>query len=77
MIPSAFIRKAPRYSQYSQHAQVWAVLTGLVKGKRAKSLMKKSLALDDIYMCSYSMQFYLLRALEITNMYDRSEVYMG
>ena len=66
-------KEGPKVSQYSQHTQVWAVLTGLVKGKRAKSVMKKSLALDDIYMCSNSMQFYLLRALEKTNMYDRSE----
>ena len=67
-------KEGPKVTQYSQHAQIWAVLTGLVKGKRAKSVMKKSLALDDIYMCSYSMQFYLMRALEITNMYDRNEV---
>ncbi|HHU49666.1 MAG: alpha-L-rhamnosidase C-terminal domain-containing protein [Caldicoprobacterales bacterium] len=67
-------KEGPKHSRFSQHDQVWAVLTGLVKGKRAKSLMKKSLALDDIDKCSYSMQFYLLRALEMTNMYDRSEV---
>jgi len=67
-------REGPKEARYSQHDQAWAVLTGLVRGKRAKSLMKKSLALDDIDMCSYSMQFYLMRALEMTGMYDRSEV---
>ncbi|NLU36104.1 MAG: family 78 glycoside hydrolase catalytic domain [Clostridiales bacterium] len=67
-------KEGPKVSRYSQHDQVWAVLTGLVKGKRAKSLMRKSFALDDIDKCSRSMQFYLLRALERTNMYDRSEV---
>lgn len=71
---NGLFKEGPKNSRFSQHDQVWAVLTGLVKGKRAKSVMKKSLALDDIDMCSYSMQFYLMRALEMTNMYDRSEV---
>ena len=66
-------KDGPKISEFSQHTQIWAVLTGLVKGKRAKSIMKKSLALDDIYICSYSMRFYLLRALEMTNLYERSE----
>ena len=34
----------------------------------------KALALDDIDICSYSMRFYLMRALEMVGMYDRSEV---
>ncbi|MDD2503344.1 MAG: family 78 glycoside hydrolase catalytic domain [Clostridia bacterium] len=67
-------REGPRFAKFSQHDQVWAVLTGLVKGKRGKSVMKKSLALDDIDICSYSMRFYLMRALEMVGMYDRSEV---
>jgi alpha-L-rhamnosidase len=66
-------KEGPKVNEFSQHSQVWAVLTGLVKGKRAKSILKKSLALDDIFICSYSMKFYLLRALEMVNMYDRSE----
>lgn len=70
---NGLFKEGPKVSRFSQHDQVWAVLTGLVKGKRAKSVMKKSLALDDIDMCSHTMQFYLMRALEETNMYDRSE----
>ena len=66
-------KEGPGIPEFSQHTQIWAVLTGLVKGKRAKSMMKKSLALEDIYVCSYSMRFYLFRALEMTNLYDRSE----
>ncbi len=66
-------REGPKFARFSQHDQVWAVLTGLVKGKRGKSVMKKSMALDDIDLCSYSMRFYLMRALEMTGMYDRSE----
>ena len=66
-------KEGPKVSEFSQHTQVWAVLSGLVRGKRAKSMMMKCLALDDIYICSYSMRFYLLRALEKTDLYDRSE----
>ncbi len=71
---NGLFREGPKFDRFSQHDQVWAVLTGLVKGKRGKSVMKKSLALDDIDICSYSMKFYLMRALEMTGMYDRSEV---
>ncbi len=71
---NGLFRSGPEYNRFSQHDQIWAVLTNLVKGKRAKSVMKKSLALEDIDICSYSMRFYLLRALEMTDMYERSEV---
>jgi alpha-L-rhamnosidase len=70
---NGLFREGPKFARFSQHDQVWAVLTGLVKGKRGKSVMKKSMALDDIDICSYSMKFYLMRALEMIGMYDRSE----
>ena len=71
---NGLFKEGPKFQEFSQHAQVWAVLTGLAKGKRAKSILKKSLALDNISICSYAMKFYFLRALEMSNLYDRSEV---
>ena len=71
---NGLFKEGPRFYRFSQHVQVWAVLTGLVKGKRAKSVMKKSLSINDIDLCSYSMRFYLMRALEMSDMYDWSEV---
>lgn len=66
-------KEGPNRSEFSQHAQIWAVLTRLAEGKRAKSILKKCFAVDDIYECSYSMRFYLLRALEIAGLYSWSE----
>jgi len=66
-------KEGPDLEEFSQHAQVWAVLTGIAQGNRAKSILKKALALDNIAQCSYVMRFYLLRALEKVGLYDRSE----
>ncbi|HPT78229.1 MAG TPA: family 78 glycoside hydrolase catalytic domain [Candidatus Atribacteria bacterium] len=65
-------KEGPGISEFSQHTQAFAVLTGLVKGKRAKSILKKCFAVDNIYTCSYAMRFYLLRALEAAGLYERS-----
>ena len=62
--------EGPGFVEYSQHAQVFAVLTGMARGKRAKSILKKAMALEDIAQCSYAMKFYLFRALETAGLYD-------
>ncbi len=70
---SGLYTEGPDFIEYSQHAQVWAVLTGMARGKKAKSILKKALALEDISRCSYVMKFYLFRALETAGLYDHTE----
>ena len=36
-------REGPSYRQFSQHAQSWAVLNGLLKGEKARAVM------EDVY----------------------------
>ena len=66
-------REAPGFNEYSQHSQIFAVLTGLVKGEEAAALMEKVLSDKSLVQCSFVQRFYLFRALEMTGMYDRTE----
>lgn len=65
-------REGPAIEQYSQHAQIWAVLTGLCEEQRARSVMLKALDEPDVLKCSFSMAFFLFRALEKSGLYSRT-----
>lgn len=66
-------REGPYFEQYSQHAQLWAVLTGLCDGEKAQRVMTGALEHPDVLKCSFSMSFFLFRALEKAGMYHRTE----
>lgn len=55
---------------YSQHTTIMAVLSELVTGDDAKNLMERTLNDETIIKCSYSMNYFLFRALEKTNLYN-------
>ncbi len=59
--------------EYSQHTQVFAVLTGLAAGEKARSIMDKALTAPDMVPCSFMQRYYLFRALEKAGMYERTE----
>lgn len=65
-------REGESFEQFSQHTQVWAVLTGLAKGDKAHRIMTHALHGTDVVKCSFVMQFYLFRALEKAGMYRRT-----
>jgi hypothetical protein len=67
-----FYLDGPKVFEYSQHAQIWSVLCGAVKGDVAKELMIRMLEID-MPKVSYSMAFYLFRALEMVGLYDETE----
>ncbi|KAH8897586.1 Six-hairpin glycosidase [Thozetella sp. PMI_491] len=53
---------------YSQHSQVWAVLSGAVSGSEAQTLLRKSIQRaksSQLVQESVSMSFYTMRALSI------------
>lgn len=70
---SQLYREGPECEQYSQHAQIWAVLTGLANGEQGRQLVRRMLDRKDLLRCSYAMTFYLFRALETTGLYKESE----
>lgn len=65
-------REGPDFLEYSQHAQVWAVLSGLAKEK-SKKIMAALLSDDTLIPCSFVMQYYVFRALEEAGMYKDTE----
>jgi len=56
---------------YSQHTTVWAILSGAVKGNEAKELMERTMNDSAVSKCSFSMRYYLLRALESSDLYEK------
>ncbi|MCL2810802.1 MAG: hypothetical protein FWD25_02820 [Clostridia bacterium] len=68
-------REGPGVDEFTQHAQVLAVLTGLATGEKAKALMQKALEQPDLRQCSFPWMFYFLRALEQAGMYERSLIF--
>ena len=64
---------APGFHEYTQHAQMYAVLTGCIDRVNGKALMEKTLDDPSLIQCTFVQRFYLFRALEMTGLYDRTE----
>ncbi len=62
-------REGPACSQFTQHAQAWAVLNGLVKGEAAKALLTSAIEEETCLKCSFSTAYEWFRALEKAEMY--------
>jgi alpha-L-rhamnosidase len=62
----------PGVHEYSQHAQVFAVLCGAVTGPTAEKLMERTIHDTSLTPCSYAMKFYLFRAAEKAGLYAES-----
>ena len=61
----------PGVFQYSQHTQVFAVLTGMLDPKQGKTVLLQTMREPEKYaQCSVAFMFYLFRALEKTGAYD-------
>jgi len=66
-------REGPVFDrEYTQHAQLWAVLAGAVTGADARALMERTLAAPDLILCTFPSQFYLFRALETAGLYEKT-----
>lgn len=68
----------PGIEEYSQHTQVFAVLTGTTEGEQGKRALLKTIEKREDYpQCSVAMAFYLFRAMEMTGLYEYSKEYWG
>ncbi len=63
-------RDGPTVEAYSQHVQVWSILSGLQQGEDGQRLMRRTMARSDLAAASYSMSYFLFRALEEAGAYD-------
>lgn len=63
-------RNSPKGEGFSQHAQIWAVLSGAIQGEEAVALMRRTLADETLPKVSLPAVYELFRALERTGLYD-------
>jgi len=61
----------PRKEEYSQHANVMAILDGVFVGPTAEKVMQKVLQENDLIQTTYYYRFYLFQALQKTGMEDQ------
>ena len=68
----------PGIEEYSQHVQVFAVLTGTLDHEEGKKVLLETIENKETYpQCSVAMAFYLYRALEETGLYEYTQEYWG
>ena len=64
----------PGVSQYSQHCQVFAILTDTIPAEEGRKFLLASLQDTVIYAsCTVAMAFYLFRALEKAGIYEETQ----
>lgn len=64
----------PGHSVYSQHCQVFAILTETVSLEEGKKYLLETLVNKAAYaQCSVAMMYYLFRALEKCNLYEQTQ----
>lgn len=75
---NGMLTDGPGIEEYSQHAQVFGVLTGTIERETGKKALLETIERKSDYpQCSVAMAFYLFRALEITGLYEYSKEYWG
>ncbi len=62
-------RDGSETAEFSEHVIIWAVLSDMVSGSDAKEMMKRIFD-KDIYKSTFSMNYYLFRALEKSDCYE-------
>jgi alpha-L-rhamnosidase len=61
----------PASKEYSQHSQVFAVLSESVTGASARDLMVRIMYDSSLAQCSSALQFYVFRAVEKVSLYNK------
>lgn len=66
----------PGIEEYSQHVQVFAILTRTISVEQGREALLRTIENKADYpQCSVAMSFYLFRALEITKLYEYTREY--
>lgn len=66
-------REGPVFEQYSQHAQSWAVLNGMLEDEQAVQALLHAMEDEDVLPCSFSTSFEWFRALEMAGLYEKTQ----
>ncbi len=71
---SGMLRDGPETEEYSQHCQVFGVLTGTLHPQEGKGFLRETLIHKEKFaQCSVAMMFYLFRALELCGLYGETD----
>lgn len=70
---NGLLQDGPGIEEYSQHCQVFAVLSDTVEGGEARRLMELALRDESLAKCSVAMAYYLFRAVEKVGLYAETE----
>ena len=63
-------RNVPSRREFSQHTTLWAILSGAVRGEDAGKLLDRTFdGHERVELCTFSMNHYLFRALELADRY--------
>jgi len=65
---SGLIAETPGKEIFSQHTNIWAILTNTIPEDQQQKLMEKILDNEDLIQCTIYFKFYLFRALQKTGM---------
>jgi len=71
---NGLIQDGPGIDKYSQHCQIFGVLTDFATGDEAAHMIDNMLHNKSLAQCSVSFCFYMFRALEKAGLYDQTEV---
>ncbi len=69
-------RAGPAYQEFSQHAQSWAVLNGMLSRTEAAEVLRKTFEEKDVLRCYFSTCYELFRACEEAGCYELTEKQM-
>ena len=67
-----YFSNSPKTKDFSQHPQVWAVLSGAIEGNDAVDLLTRTMQDSGLPVLSIPMTYHLFRALESVGMYEAS-----
>lgn len=71
------IADTPAKKEFSQHANVLAILSGAIEGDRARELITRVANDHSIVQCTYYFRFYLLRAMKQAGLGDQYVASLG
>ena len=75
---NGMLADGPGTEEYSQHVQVFAVLTKTIALEKGREVLLRTIENKEKYaQCSVAMSFYLYRALEETGLYEYTKEYWG
>lgn len=69
------LQDSPGVDEYSQHCQVFGILTDTIDTKLGKKILLKTVQDKSYTQCTVAMSFYLFRALEKTGLYKYTDQY--